>query len=122
MNSNPIKISCPSCAGSMGYDILRQSYACPYCHQTGDSRLAQNQLIQWRHMKSRQQGEPLSVVSTSCPSCGTSVLFAKGEVSNSCGFCGGNLVLDAFIAEEQLPDIIIPFVLTREDAVERLEG
>ena len=122
MNGNPIKISCPSCAGSMGYDILRQSYACPYCHQTGDSRLAQNQLIQWRHMKSRQQGEPLSVVSTSCPSCGASVLFAKGEVSNSCGFCGGNLVLDAFIAEEQLPDIIIPFVLTREDAVERLEG
>jgi len=56
-----------------------------------------------------------------CQNCGAQFLIPEGEGTGSCEFCGGKFARRAFAASE-LPEVIIPFVLTEEEARRRLEA
>ncbi|MBO7554573.1 MAG: hypothetical protein J6T41_01180, partial [Neisseriaceae bacterium] len=56
----------------------------------------------------------------SCPACGAKVVFQHNESIETCDFCASKLVRSQFNDDEQLPDIIIPFFITEDEAKQRL--
>jgi len=54
-----------------------------------------------------------------CPQCGASVSLPAGRISDMCSFCESPLVAAEAVAREPV-DRVAPFVLTREQASERL--
>lgn len=57
----------------------------------------------------------------SCSNCGAQVIIPAGEAMGHCEFCGGQFVRRAFATSDELPEVIIPFVLTEEEARDRLK-
>ena len=120
---NPIAIYCKNCGAPAGFDIVRQTYRCPYCGQTSGIDEIRNEAVKWRkldttHKKAVETGNRLEKFS--CSGCGAEVVFEPGEASVTCDFCGNKLVRKEFTSKEQLPDLIIPFFLTYEETKERL--
>ena len=120
---NPFVVYCKNCGAPAGYDILSQSYRCAYCGETSGIEEAQKGFIRWRELKSESlMTETTTNQQRNCPNCGAVVLFPEGEATNSCVFCGSALVRDEFGKSANFPEMIIPFVLTREEAVELLKN
>jgi len=57
----------------------------------------------------------------SCTGCGAELIFEENDAITNCSFCGRSLVRKDYIASEELPELIIPFRITREEAVFCLE-
>lgn len=116
-----LKLQCTNCGAPMGYDIEKQTYRCPNCGQLTGVREAARGSASWRRMdaKDRRRIETDQKV-YSCPSCGASVVFAPGEESETCDFCGSRLVAGEFEESADFPQFVLPFVLTRDEAEKRL--
>ena len=57
-----------------------------------------------------------------CSNCGATAVIQQGEALTQCEFCGTSSVRKAYSnAHEALPELIIPFRITKEEAVKRLE-
>ena len=54
-----------------------------------------------------------------CNNCGSSIIANKYEISNTCPYCGTNLVLDKNSLPGLKPDLIVPFVFNKANASER---
>lgn len=122
-NNHPLAIYCTSCGAPAVYDIVKQDYHCKYCGARTDIREPVQKLGQWRdaHRKSffaeENSAEGLHV----CSNCGAEVMIPAGEATGNCEFCGGKFVRREFAQSDELPEVIIPFVLTEEEARERLQ-
>lgn len=120
---NPFIVYCKNCGAPAGYDISSQSYRCMHCGQKSGIQEAQKGFIRWRQLKSESlMTETTTNQQLSCPNCGAVVLFPKGEATNNCIFCGSTLIRDEFEHSTNFPEMIIPFVLTKEDALKQLKS
>lgn len=55
-----------------------------------------------------------------CNACGSVVLTNKNTISTFCAFCGSPAVIERRIQKEFLPDGIIPFKVSRDDAQQNI--
>ena len=58
----------------------------------------------------------------SCPSCGAELLCDASTAATSCPYCGNPTVVPGQFSGELRPDYIIPFKLSKEDAVKALKA
>ncbi len=120
---SPLRIYCKNCGAPAGFDIINQTYRCTSCGEVTGIQEANESVYQWKKLQKEnllsssaaQQGEECS-----CPGCGARVIFGIGDASEKCGFCGNKLVRSEFADDAQLPDMIIPFVITPEEARKRM--
>lgn len=56
-----------------------------------------------------------------CPSCGAQLICDATTAATSCPYCGNPTVVPGQFAGTLKPDFVIPFKLSREDAVQRLK-
>lgn len=122
-NRDPLRVYCKNCGAPAGFDILRQTYACKSCGKTSGIKEATDDVIAWRALNkekgvSSQAGE--KTAEFCCTACGAHILFKEGEASETCDFCGSKLIRAEFTDEEQMPDLIIPFFITAEEARKRM--
>ncbi len=120
---NPLRIYCKNCGAPAGFDIMRQTYSCPNCGQVSGIQEVERKMNQWRdlnkkNIKAVTAGQALE--EHSCPTCGAQVVFKAGEASETCDFCGSKLIRKALLRPEQMPDLIIPFFITPEEAKKRM--
>lgn len=54
----------------------------------------------------------------SCPSCGAQVAAEQCVVSTDCPYCGNNMLVSGIATPDTVPATIMPFELTREQAIE----
>lgn len=122
-NSNPLAVYCSSCGAPASYDIVHQNYHCQYCGATTGIREPVQKLGEWRdaHRKSILSPENTAEGLHACSNCGAQIMIPAGEAMGSCEFCGGQFVRRAFATSDELPEVIIPFVLTEEEARNRLK-
>ena len=119
---NPLAVYCSHCWAPAEFDIVHQEYHCGYCGGTTGIKEPVQRLGEWRDARKKEvlaeesAAEELQV----CQNCGAQVLIPQGEVMGSCEFCGGKFARRAFWASE-LPEVIVPFVLTEEEARGRLQ-
>ena len=114
-------IRCNNCGGELGFDIVKQQYVCAHCGTT----LAQNaQKTEFRNWKSVHQQSIQQQITQAklfrCPSCGAQTMTASDEATADCPFCGNTLIDDTFSGTE-LPEVIIPFKITLEEAKDKLK-
>ena len=119
--NHPLVIRCKNCGGDQGYDIVKQQYLCAHCGSATDMDTQKAEFRNWRklHQLNIQQnlGQARTFV---CPSCGAHTLAAADDASSKCPFCQ-NTMVDAAFAQTDMPEIIIPFKITQQEAENRLK-
>ncbi|RHR11036.1 hypothetical protein DWX58_00820 [Pseudoflavonifractor sp. AF19-9AC] len=58
----------------------------------------------------------------SCPSCGAELICDENTAATSCPYCGNPTVVPGQFSGQLRPDFIIPFKLSKEDAVKALKA
>lgn len=58
----------------------------------------------------------------SCPSCGAELICDENTAATSCPYCGNPTVVPGQFSGQLRPDFIIPFKLSKEDAVKALKN
>ena len=116
-------IHCPSCGAPARFDILQQKYLCDYCGgkvEIGEACREKQGFRKMRGEKLKNEVASFRLVKASCSGCGAVVVFEEGEALSGCAFCGRSLVRSEYLDTEGLPEFVIPFRLTEEEAEERL--
>ena len=127
-NHEPVKIRitdihCPNCGAPAKYDILQQKYLCGYCGGSVEISDACRQKEGFRKLQGdrlKQNVSRFNLVKTSCSGCGATVVFEENEALSNCAFCGRSLVRGEYLNTEGLPENVIPFAITGQEAQERL--
>ncbi|ORT98883.1 Primosomal protein N' (replication factor Y) - superfamily II helicase [Anaerovibrio sp. JC8] len=121
-NNHPLAVYCSSCGAPANYDIVKQQYLCQYCGGVTGVKEPLVQLQHWRDARRKNvlRDEKAAEEVHSCLNCAAQVIIPKGEAMGKCDFCGGKFSRRAFVKSDELPELIIPFVLTVDEARERL--
>lgn len=119
----PLHIYCKNCGAPAGFDIINQTYRCTSCGEVTGIQEVRKIVYQWKNLEREKDTVTASGVDmeeSTCTSCGARIIFGKQEASEKCMFCGSKLVRSEFTDRSQLPDMIIPFVITPEEAKKRM--
>ena len=124
-NRNLLRVYCKNCGALAGFDIVRQTYACVSCGVLTGIQESKEAVFRWRALqKQNHTVNPagLMLEEYSCPACGAQIVFGRGEASETCDFCGSKLIRKELAEVERMPELIIPFFITPEEARKRMLG
>ena len=112
-------IHCPSCGAPAYYDIKAHIYNCRYCGGKVKIDRAIADHKGFRELQKRRMNKDLknfSFQKAECTGCGAKLVFDEGNALANCTFCGRSLVRKAFVNADTIPELIIPFTITPEEA------
>ena len=124
VNRTPLVVYCKKCNAPAGFDIVHQTYRCKYCHEITGIQDAKQEIIKWKALNrsNRLKAANTGITQLVCPKCHARVLFGNNDASEVCAFCKSKLVRKELSDPSQLPDLIIPFFITKEEAKQRLKN
>ncbi|NLC79161.1 MAG: hypothetical protein GX683_05505 [Ruminococcaceae bacterium] len=108
---------CLNCGGAVVFDPQSQSLVCKYCNSTftkADFEAAENKIDD----KDDFVNETVSYV---CSNCGAEIITTPTTAATNCCYCHTPVVLDRRLDGSQKPDFVLPFKLTKEQALERFQ-
>ena len=128
-----ITYKCPNCDGGLVFDPESGTYACEYCLSkfTQEDLVAESQeaepVLQEESVQEDNPEETTtesadsqkSAVMYHCPSCGAEIITDETTAATFCFYCHNPIVLAGKLEGEYLPDGIIPFKITKEEATEK---
>ncbi len=117
-------VRCTQCGAPAKYDIVAQNYHCAYCGGRVEISEAQAQRQGFRIMQQgriRQSAAQFHLAKANCSGCGAEIVFEENEAMANCAFCGRALVRRNYTASDDMPEMMIPFRLTREEAAGALQ-
>ena len=123
MSNTPLRIYCKNCGAPAGFDIINQTYRCPFCGGLSGIQEAKQEVYAWRQLQKERietKADGRNLEEHNCPSCGARFVFHSGEASQTCDFCGSKLIRKELSCPEQMPELIIPFFITPEEARQRM--
>ncbi|MGI6071545.1 MAG: hypothetical protein ACOX75_00825 [Lachnospiraceae bacterium] len=109
-------IECPSCGGKMAFNVPAQALKCGHCdreiqiHEYGLSNEAE------------VNKDTYTVTVYTCPNCGAELSAPDDQTVAYCSYCGSESVLTMKQEETIRPTRIIPFMISKEEAVKTYEG
>ncbi len=112
-------IHCPSCGAPAYYDIRKRMYKCSYCGNNVKIDAAKRQKKGFReisHKKMQKSLEDFELQKAVCTGCGAEIVFDTGDAVANCAFCGRSLVRKAFVNADNIPELIVPFSITNDEA------
>lgn len=137
-------LKCPSCGGELVFDPSTQKYACPYCGSHFDQQQLEEILKEQKPSQNSEtaafdeenscghgfsdngtqedennQHEGQEAVIYHCPSCGAEILTDETTAATFCCFCHNPVILEGRVSGKFLPDRVIPFSISRPEAVEK---
>ena len=112
-----ITYKCPNCDGGLVFDPESGTYACEYCL----SKFTQEELeVESESAESVESAESTdsqqSATVYHCPSCGAEIITDETTAATFCFYCHNPIVLAGKLEGTYLPDGIIPFKITKEEA------
>lgn len=130
MQKDTVAYKCPACGASLAFNAESQGFDCDYC----GGRFTKSELEQLSAKSiedfpqaednARENAKDSKFFSENnrlyiCPGCGANII-TESELSASaiCHYCHSPIVLSGRLSGEYCPDMIIPFVKTREQAIE----
>lgn len=115
-----ITYKCPNCDGGLIFDPESGIYACEYCL----SKFSQEELNtpSEEAEETVESEETAEAVEYHCPSCGAEIITDATTAATFCFYCHNPIVLSGRLNGEYLPDGIIPFKITKEEAAERFHA
>ena len=122
-NNTPLKIYCKNCGAPAGFDIVHQTYRCTSCGELTGIAEVNKKAAEWKTLQTESAAAQISegkAEERSCPSCGAHIIFKAGEATETCEYCGSKLVSSALSSPDKLPELIIPFYITYDEARKRM--
>ncbi|MCR5089491.1 MAG: hypothetical protein K6C08_08275 [Oscillospiraceae bacterium] len=137
---------CPSCGGPLRYDGVTEKLECDYCGSSfipaevekyyrdkleqaeqaaaadmaAEAEAAEASSWQTGEESWEEAGEDMRLYQ--CPSCGAQLACDKTTAATSCPYCGNPTVVPGQFHGQLKPDYILPFRITKEEAVAALKG
>ena len=99
--------TCPHCGGPIAYNPASDAMNCPYC----DSIISVEDYREFLAPHGR-----LLLNELSCPQCGAQLLTTDVTTATFCSYCGSSVALESRLVEEDRPDKIIPFKVSKKRA------
>lgn len=131
MSTRITNYQCPACTGPMHFDGQTGKLRCDYCDSTytveeiealfeEKNERAESQPIP--ESTSSEWGEDAEKMSAyNCPSCGAELICEKTTAATACPYCGNPAIVPGQFSGNKKPDVIIPFKLSKEQAIEALK-
>ena len=139
---------CPNCDGALEYNPVSDEMECAHCgggftlqemeqgKQKAYDYVVESAVMTTSHeadmdseSSSENEEEEYSIYDSketmqfkiyTCTSCGAELAVSDTEVSTYCAYCGQPTIVYSRVSEELKPDYIIPFKITREQAIEQI--
>ncbi len=118
---------CPNCDGALEYNPSHSKMECPYCGNTFEPQAVmqapsraqmQTEEPQIVHKVSNDTQETMECKIYACTSCGGELVVNDVESSTFCAYCGQPTVVFSRVSKELRPKYILPFQITKEQAVQ----
>ena len=142
MGKEVTNYQCPSCTAPLHYGEKSGQLECDYCGCTYDvaeieslyaEKEAEAAEVQTEAEESQESvwdtdsaggdwGEEAAQMRVySCPSCGAQLFCDETTAATSCPYCGNPSVIPGVFEGTRKPDLVLPFQLTKEQAVKALQ-
>ena len=121
MAEKVINYKCPACTGPLRYDGKTGKLVCDYCGTTYDiAEFEAQSAASAAAGTGESAGENLKVYL--CPDCGAELICEESTAASCCPYCGNAAVMPSQLQGEWKPEFIIPFKVSREEALEALRS
>lgn len=120
---------CKNCAGQLVFDPKKQKLVCDHCgSEFKPEEFDVSEKIPLWEQKAESMNDIYGTDSKefmdcyvyTCHTCGGEVIINGTEASTKCIYCGSSTVVFNRISKQKRPKYIIPFNLSKEDAVESI--
>lgn len=117
---------CKNCAGQLVFDPAKQMLVCDHCgSEFKPEEFDVSEKMPYWDKKAESMNEVYGTDSEefmdcyvyTCGSCGGEIIINGSEASTKCIFCGNSAVVFNRISRQKRPRYIIPFKLSKEEAV-----
>lgn len=126
------QFKCPCCSGAIEFDTNLQKMKCPFCDTEFDldtlkqfdetMNEEQPDHMDWKaDSKTWAASEASEMKTYVCQACGGEILVEASAAAAFCPYCGNPVVLEGNVSGELRPDLVIPFKLSKEDAIRAME-
>ncbi|MBO4495081.1 MAG: hypothetical protein J5752_04420 [Clostridiales bacterium] len=121
---------CKNCGHALVYDPAVKKMHCGVCGATFEAEEVESEAKKFRENErvmtrgevygedEEVQEEFLECYVYTCGECGGEIVIHGSEVSTKCVYCGNPTVVFSRVAQEKTPDFVIPFAITRDQAVD----
>ena len=123
---------CPTCTAPLKYSPETGKLDCEFCESSFTPReieaiyreKEERAAAQWdtSHLSDDWGEDTASMRAYNCPACGAQLMCDQTTAATSCPYCGNPTVVPGQFAGALRPDYVIPFKLTKENALETLKG
>ncbi|MBQ7639046.1 MAG: hypothetical protein IJS90_09115, partial [Clostridia bacterium] len=122
--ANTIEYKCPCCGGNVEYSGKEGKLRCPFCDtvftpeelKDKDEALHEVQSGQNDSESGNSNNEESTLGVYVCRSCGGELVTDENTAATKCPFCQNPIILSKRLSGELLPDVIVPFKLSKDDA------
>lgn len=124
-----LNYDCPACGGPLKFNPDKQKFSCEYClsdftpEEIQKLYAAQEQKTDQEEIDEQQaQAQPSAdgeAVIYTCPTCGAEVMTSATTAATHCFYCNNPVVLGGRLSGDFTPDKVLPFVLTKDKAIEQ---
>lgn len=134
MDENIKSYKCPCCGSQLVFDAASGNLSCNSCknvfsaetmQQLGEADASALQSkYDWENYTPRDFGEAESrdFSGYACPSCGAEVIGDNNMAATICPYCGNTQIVKKQFEGALRPDLIIPFKITKQQAIEQFEA
>jgi len=143
-----MSLKCPNCGGQVAYDPQLRKVVCDFCRwETAEGDFSELEGRQeYDKEKDKEDAVPIIMrrkiteqapvvlrdadkseefMETNiyhCKTCGAEMMLSGTEASTFCSFCGASTIVFERVSKEARPKWIIPFKLTREQALNSIQA
>ena len=107
---------CPNCGGELKYNVGDTSVVCPFCKSTFNPQKLETKT------KFSKERDTFQGKSYNCRECGATLLTFDETAVTFCSYCGSQNVIESKMVKVNNPDYVIPFSITKEDAIQRYKN
>lgn len=125
MLQNTLHLPCPSCGSQLQYSAKQHKLQCLHCgyledYDRSNDKVVERSLLDAANQVADYRPEAVGKKVFDCTNCGAKFMVESDQVKVNCGFCGSTKVnLEAFDHQYIQPVGIIPFYISREDAIKQ---
>lgn len=132
---NTVQYKCPNCGAELTFDPAHQNFSCEYCnssyseaemqkiYQEMEQQAAQTATNDTDTLKSEKDEAAFEEGTRlyTCQNCGAQIIAETETSATFCYYCHTPVVLAGRLSGEFCPAWVLPFALTRENALENFQ-
>lgn len=101
-------MKCISCGAELVFDPKTQKLKCEYCRSEYDPK-------EYEEKSKKAIENTVDSNLYTCTQCGAKLLTFDDTAITFCSYCGSSMVLDSKIKQKHVPELVVPFKITKEE-------